>query len=254
MNRSARTNANRTKALAELFLHKLRTRGVADLVRGVAGSARYGLVERAQPPAGDEAAFDAEYGTDTGGIVPLWKLTIDSPHRAQGVRYQASDPDFVRRAIESLPIRPEEFVFLDIGSGKGRTLLVASEYPFEAVTGIEFAADLNKIALDNIRRYRSPKRKCRTVMSLCEDAVRCTFPRANTVLYMYNPFDEGVLAIFLDRLRASLTDFDRKLFLIYRNPSCSNLLDDCDFLAQRHADLDAAIYSYARPGRRDELP
>jgi hypothetical protein len=53
-----------------------------------------------------------------GGVIPLWKLRIESPNRCQGVRYQATDPDFVRKAIESLSIPRECYAYVDLGSGK----------------------------------------------------------------------------------------------------------------------------------------
>jgi hypothetical protein len=77
------------------------------------------------------SAFDEQFGTDTERIVHLWQLDIDSPNRDDGTRYQPVDPDLIRAAIEALPIGLEDFVFIDLGSGKGRTLLLASEYPFK---------------------------------------------------------------------------------------------------------------------------
>ena len=39
-------------------------------------------------------------------------------------------------------INLQEFAFIDIGSGKGRALLLASQYPFQRILGIELLAEL----------------------------------------------------------------------------------------------------------------
>src|SRR5262245_21969711 len=187
--------------------------------------------DKAQSSNGRAAGdFDQEFGTDTGGVVPLWKLQIQSPYREHGVRYQASEPDFVRAAIESLPIRPEEFLYVDIGSGKGRTLLVASEYPFRRVIGVEFSPELNAVANENIRRYLSPRRKCSDVSSICADAVGWEFPAEDTTFFLYNPFGEDVLQRVLRNLRASLAQTERRIYIVYSNPLFAQPLDNADFL------------------------
>src|SRR4051794_239276 len=121
-----------------------------------------------------KSKFDQEFGTDTEAIVPLWKAGINSPYLTEGIRYQTIDPRSIRSAIESLPIKFEDFVYIDLGSGKGRTLLIASEYPFKRVMGVEFSLQLHTIATENIRKY--PKSKCEKVLSLHTDAATFDFP------------------------------------------------------------------------------
>jgi hypothetical protein len=191
-----------------------------------------------------QSAFDQAFGTDTDGIVPLWKLRIESPYREQGVRYQASDPDFIRTAIENLPIQPEEFVYVDIGSGKGRTLLVASEYPFRRVIGVEFSPELNVVAAENIRKYQGSKRKCDDVSSVCADAANWEFPADNTMFFLYNPFGEDVLRRVLVNLKTSLSRNDREIYIVYNHPIFAQLLDRSDFLQRIDAPVEAAVYRH----------
>src|SRR5262245_28867400 len=84
---------------------------------------------RGHEPEGD--GFDEEMGVDTAGVLRLESLTAPAETRRLAHRYQPSDPDTLRQTIAALPIDYEEFAFVDIGSGKGRALLVASEFPFE---------------------------------------------------------------------------------------------------------------------------
>lgn len=228
---------SRAKELALAGLRKLRQEGMRGLF--------YHCVRqlREQRAAHVASAFDQEFGTDTDGIVHLWRLRIESPYRKRGVRYQATDADFIRRALRALPIQTEEFVYVDIGSGKGRTLLVASEYPFRRVIGVEFSPELNAIAAENIRKYRH-RQQCPDVSSICADAARWEFPIQNAVLFMYNPFDEDVLRRVLGNLRDSLAQHERDIYIIYRHPVFSRLLDGAEFLERIETPIEAAIYRH----------
>ena len=65
--------------------------------------------------------------------------------------------DFNRRRITALTLR--DFTFLDLGSGKGRTLLMASDYPFRRIVGVELLHSLHQIAQENLRLYKSESQK-----------------------------------------------------------------------------------------------
>ncbi|MDE5452803.1 hypothetical protein GWE18_07960 [Bradyrhizobium sp. CSA112] len=197
--------------------------------------------------ARSESKFDREFGTDTETVVPLWKLEIDSQYRDEGTRYQTIDPDAVRIAIENLPIEFEDFVYIDLGSGKGRTLLIASEYPFKQTVGVEFSLELHTIATGNIDRYS--KRKCKNVSSLHLDAASFDFPPDNMVIYMYHPFGESVFRRVLENLEVSLDHRDREVYVIYFNPVLANLLDDSAFLERIELPALAAIYKHIPSSR-----
>ena len=77
-----------------------------------------------------DAAFDREHGVDTAGIIPLGALDATGRWASHGNRYEATTPALFHRALEGLQIDFGRFTFVDIGAGKGRALLLASEYPF----------------------------------------------------------------------------------------------------------------------------
>lgn len=226
------------RTLLRFGMQKLRQDGFASFVKG-------GIehVRRLSIPKQAQSAFDRRYGTDTAGTIPLWKLQIRSPHHAEGVRYQASDPDFVRKAIEILQIPLERFVYIDVGSGKGLTLLVASEYPFRRVLGIEFAAELNAIAAENISRLMAPR--CQDISSVLADAASYRFPTEDTVLFLYNPFGKDVLKRMLDNLRSVLEQNDHELYIVYSNPIFSQILDQSGFLERLDLPIGAAVYRHS---------
>jgi predicted RNA methylase len=225
------------RTLLRFGMRKLRQDGFVSFVKSAVEHVR-----RLSIPKQAQSAFDRRYGTDTTGTIPLWKLQIRSPHHAEGVRYQASDPDFVRKAIEILQIPLERFVYIDVGSGKGLTLLVASEYPFRRVLGIEFAAELNAIAAENISRLRAPR--CRDISSVLADAASYRFPTEDTVLFLYNPFGQDVLKHMLNNLRSALEQNDHELYIVYSNPIFSQILDQSGFLDRLDLPIGAAIYRH----------
>ena len=59
--------------------------------------------------------------------------------------YQPTDAALFQEMMASLPIDFSEFTFMDLGSGKGRTLLMASEYPFRRIVGVEILPELHRL-------------------------------------------------------------------------------------------------------------
>ena len=141
-------------------------------------------------------------------------LRIESPNRDLGVRYQPSDPDGFRSLVEALPVDLKDYVFMDLGSGKGRVLLLASEYPFRRVVGVEFAQELNEIAERNVALYDGARRRCGDVRTVTADAADYLLPEEPVVLYLYNPFAPEVLRRHLKRNRDSLERGSRPVYVL----------------------------------------
>ena len=78
------------------------------------------------------------------------------PHAADLTAYYGIAPSILRALLDLWlqqlhPLAPiERTVFLDVGAGKGRAMLVASEYPFLRVEGVELNPKLADIARRNI--------------------------------------------------------------------------------------------------------
>jgi SAM-dependent methyltransferase len=168
--------------------------------------------------------FDERFGTDTSGVVDLDKLAIESDNRRHGVRYQATPPVAFAEMIASLPIRFEDHAFVDFGSGKGRALLLASDFPFRQITGVEFSPTLHAIAEENLRRYRSSSQRCTRLRSVCLDALELPLPDTPAVLYFYNPFAEEVMSRLLGRVRRSLEERPRSIYVIFYHAVLRELL------------------------------
>ena len=97
-----------------------------------------------------------------------------------------------------------EFTFVDLGSGKGRVLLMAAPYGFKRIMGVEFMPEWHRIAEENIRKFAAQYGIASRIESFCMDAREFDFPAGPLVVYLFNPFPEPVLAVVLEKLRQSL--------------------------------------------------
>jgi len=159
--------------------------------------------------------FDKDYGVDTAGTIPGKKLDTDSTNVQNATAYQAIFPIPFGEVMNQLPADFEQSTFIDYGSGKGRALLLASEYPFRKITGIEFSPSLHEVAESNFRNYRSATQKCKSIESLCMDAVEYVPPPEPAIFFFYNPFDGQIMADVASKIDKSLREFPRKAFIVH---------------------------------------
>lgn len=164
-----------------------------------------------------DRSFDRKFGTDTSGQITLDRLDIDSPNAAEGVYYEATSASTFRFLIEHLCIDWKTFEYVDVGSGKGRTLLLASHYPFKKIVGIEFARELHEIANRNVKVYSETHQQCRNIELLCMDAVDYVFPTGPFVLFMFNPFEREIMKKVAGHLADSIRFNRQDVVLIYLN-------------------------------------
>ena len=62
---------------------------------------------------------------DTLGLIPIDKLDVSTRNQGRGWGYMATQPEWFQTVLGQLEIRFEEYTFVDLGSGKGRALLLA---------------------------------------------------------------------------------------------------------------------------------
>jgi hypothetical protein len=177
---------------------------------------------------GDE--FDRAFHVDTAGPIFLDAIEVVGPNRAHGHNYVGIRPRDFRELLGAIPVAHEQYVFVDYGSGKGRALFLAAEWPFKAVIGLEFAPVLHRIAETNIQTYQNPVRRCRELRTLCMDVTEFELPREPAILYFFNPFSEAVLSAVLERVQRSLRDSPRDLWIGYHTPGGHQPLDRVPFL------------------------
>lgn len=159
-----------------------------------------------------------------------------------GHEYYPSEPWLFEQIMRALPVRFQDFWFIDLGSGKGRGLMMASDYPFRRILGVEYLPALHRIATENIAQYACERQQCREIEMLCQDARDFVFPAEPTILYLFNPFPEPVLARVLSRVRKSLEAAPRPFYIAYRYQEYEHLLIDCDWLRKIAGTEQWAVY------------
>ena len=171
--------------------------------------------------------------------------SVDWQTRLLGIfhsAYQPTEPGAFREMMESLPINFREFTFIDIGSGKGRTLLMASEYPFRKILGVEILPELNRAARENISAYKSETQRCSDIQTVCADARDFEVPDEPLVLYLFNPLPEVSLREVIGRLEKSLRRAPRPVWIVYHNPLLESTLAACGFLERAQGSAQYSVY------------
>ena len=133
--------------------------------------------------------------------------------RLNSTAYSPSSAARIRRLIRRSGIDQRTFHFVDLGTGKGRPLIVASSYPFLSIVGVEADPSLCDIARNNVRTWTS-KHAGPSIRIVESDARVAHFPEGNLFVFMHNPFVGDVLDAVAERL-AELTDSAREVVVAY---------------------------------------
>jgi SAM-dependent methyltransferase len=107
------------------------------------------IVDRAR-----DAWHDCRLGIWTAGLIPIETLVEvwEGCHDYAPTSFRA-----FRAFMQSVPVEPDRDVFVDVGCGKGRVLVMAAQFPFRRVIGVEVSPTLAAAAAANVARVR---RRC----------------------------------------------------------------------------------------------
>jgi len=198
--------------------------------------------ERRRQRYGD-ADYDWEHRVNTTSAAVSWRDRLLGVFHSP---YQPTESALFHEMLEALREQSHldfhDFVFLDLGSGKGRTLLMASDYPFRRIVGVELLPALHQAALENLRKYRSESQKCFALESICADATEFPLPAEQIVLYLFNPFPEAGLRRTIANLRQSLREHPRTVYVLYHNPLLEHVVGESAELQKLHATHQYALY------------
>src|SRR6266849_3097408 len=182
--------------------------------------------ERKRQRYGD-ADYDWDHHVNTTSAAVGWR------DRLLGVfhsAYQPSEPAIFHEMLDALRLQFgvdfHDFIFIDLGSGKGRTLLMASDYPFRRIVGVELLPSLHQIAQQNLRQYKSESQKCFALETICADAAAFPYPEDPLVIYLFNPFPESGMRQVVANLEQSLRARPRPVYILYHNPLLEYVLSE----------------------------
>ncbi len=203
--------------------------------RGVLASLRHyslKIYQLIRPPRIPDHPFDYEHGVDTSGLIEGLRLGAGHANDIYNTAYYGSAPSAVRLILEQWKTTLEgggpgvsDYTFIDVGAGKGRVLLMASELPFREIIGVELSAKLAATAQRNIDLWQTRERACKRIRAMQGDATEFALPEAPFVVYLFNPFEAAVMTKFLERLQAAAEDGSSPIDILYVHPVHSAVLD-----------------------------
>ena len=181
------------------------------------------------------------HGVDTSGLVPAKHLVTGHANDEHVTAYYGVAPSILRNLIdhwrELVPPYPiSSYTFIDIGCGKGRGLLVASEYRFREVIGIELNPELAAVARQNVAHWEEThaadptSARIAAIEVLEQDALDFELPNTPVLLFLFHPFEAPVLRQLLRRIETRFAARPKNspppaLDLLYVNAECANVLD-----------------------------
>jgi SAM-dependent methyltransferase len=177
--------------------------------------------------------FDQLHGTDTSGLIPGTVIALGTSAKVEELTaYYGVAPSILHGLLDiwlhrTHPQPIERTVFLDIGAGKGRAMLLASQFPFLRVEGVELNPVLAAIADANISLWNNDA-AANPLAPLTlhhADATRHPLPAEPTLAFLFHPFELPILRRFLRYIERSISLNPRPFDLLYANAEHGSLLD-----------------------------
>ncbi len=201
-----------------------RARGLAEVQRALAETFR-----RTTPTEQQIHPFDRRHGVDTSGLVYADALATGHPNDFYSEGYYATAPSLFHGALARWRVTLsgpsiEDYTFVDLGCGKGRVLMMAVEYPFRSIVGVELNATLTRIARRNLAKWMRSPRACRVVSVVEGDVLQLPVPEGPVVLFLFNSFEAEMVQKLLNRLAENSQTRTTPIDLIYIHPEHDNLV------------------------------
>jgi SAM-dependent methyltransferase len=177
--------------------------------------------------------FDQLHGTDTSGLIPGRVIARGTTAKVEELTaYYGVAPSILQGILDiwlqqTKPQSIQKTVFLDIGAGKGRAMLLASRFPFLRVEGVELSPALAAIASANISLWQQDARaEALAPLRLYNaDATKHPLPIEPTLAFLFHPFELPILRRFLRHVEKSLAAKPHPFDLLYINAEHNSLLD-----------------------------
>ena len=161
----------------------------------------------------EDWVFDQLNEVNTSKPLNLESMNLPSESHLENYRrYECSKSRVFHRCLRSLSVNFSQYEFIDLGVGKGKTLLLAQRYQFKHYHGIDVSPVLCDISRQNLSKTSRWSIKC-------GDASHYQFGKGHKFIYLFNPFDETILSRVLANILASKRgDPSGDILIMYVNP------------------------------------
>jgi len=173
-----------------------------------------------------DSGFDAKYGTDTNADLTPAEADIPTSRRRAATMYLPTmdcDLDAMLAALAWPAARLRQTTLVDLGSGKGRVVMLAAMRELRAVVGIELSPVLHRIAERNVQHAANTL--VAPVRLELGDAAEFDVPSGPLIIYLYHPFRDLIAAAVMGRLVATLEASPRPAAILYGHPTLQRTLE-----------------------------
>jgi hypothetical protein len=168
----------------------------------------------------EASRYDRRRKVDTSGKASMAQMGMVGAIAEHGTGFQSVNEGHLRKVFETMNF-PLDAGFVDIGSGKGKPVIIAAEYGFSPVTGVEVTESLCTIAAKNLQSLGLIG-KARIE---CANAVEYEFG-SERVVFLNNPFDAEFFKSMVASLSAAAAGLREPVWLLYGNPVWRRVLDE----------------------------
>lgn len=158
--------------------------------------------------------FDRRYRIKTSGFIRLHNTSFDRARLADATQYGPVNGWGLRRLFRDLQL-PKHLHFVDFGCGLGRACILAAEYGFAKVTGVELAPELCAGARTNLQSCRAPGGNLSPITILEMDVLDYCQRTEDDVFFMYRPFSGDFFRRVLDLIATRAQALGKPMTVIY---------------------------------------
>ncbi len=158
--------------------------------------------------------FDRRYGVQTSGHIELTNTSFDPSKLNHATAYGPVNAWAFRWLLKRLRLS-KTLRFADLGSGLGRACILAAEYGFQKVTGVELAPELCVAARENVSSCSLPALNKSSIEIVQADVLEYCESTEDDVFFVYQAFSLEFLRAVCEKLAQRAVCQEKLLTLIY---------------------------------------
>jgi hypothetical protein len=162
-------------------------------------------------------AFDLTHKTKTfeRGDYPVTE-GVHVDERCWG--YGPINQDFFREIMRAVPVDLSCYSFVDVGAGKGVALMLASEFSFHHVIGVELSRELIDIGKRNVACYNKSTGAMIDPVWIRADFLTWKIPEEDSLFFFNNPLPKDIALRAVQKIVDDSLKMNTRSIIIYRRP------------------------------------
>lgn len=164
-----------------------------------------------------ELKGEKKYRINTTSFNNLSRFRIRGDQLAHATEYMPVSYFTMEQLLLHLPENAKKGTFLDIGCGKGRAMCIAAHYGFKHVSGIDFAKEMIDAAAKNLAQTKELSKDFQYELSWA-DITTLEIGKEVSTVFLFNPFDEILMKLVVQKIKTSLINHPRFLHVLYASP------------------------------------